>query len=172
MFILYNVIFQFRKILVTYINSEILLEDLQNEMRAICQFSSDQEFTMKWIDEEGLFYFLNNSCIPLCSSSFVSTGDPCTISSQVEIDEAIRLYEVNNDSEITIHGEIDSLFEKSNILFKSDGQSFTQFSQVFLCHQDFHVLEKTRAYTDVVLVGGGNFIESTAIYFKPNDSIV
>ena len=31
-------------------------------------------------------------------------GDPCTISSQVEIDEAIRLYEVNNDSEITIHG--------------------------------------------------------------------
>ncbi|KAI9565633.1 hypothetical protein GHT06_009425 [Daphnia sinensis] len=70
------------KILVTYINSEILLEDLRNEMRAICQFSPDQEFTMKWIDEE---------------------GDPCTISSQVEIDEAIRLYEVNNDSEITIH---------------------------------------------------------------------
>ena len=31
-------------------------------------------------------------------------GDPCTISSHVEIDEAIRLYEVNNDSEITIHG--------------------------------------------------------------------
>jgi len=42
-----------RKILVTYINSEILLDDLQNEMRAICQFSPDQEFTMKWIDEEG-----------------------------------------------------------------------------------------------------------------------
>ncbi len=37
----------------TYINSEILLDDLQNEMRAICQFSPDQEFTMKWIDEEG-----------------------------------------------------------------------------------------------------------------------
>lgn len=38
----------------TYIKPEILLEELQNEMRAICQFSSDQEFTMKWIDEEGL----------------------------------------------------------------------------------------------------------------------
>jgi len=33
-------------------------------------------------------------------------GDPCTISSQVEIDEAIRLYEVNNDSEITIHSKL------------------------------------------------------------------
>lgn len=37
----------------TYINSQIQLEDLQNEMRAICQFSQDQGFTMKWIDEEG-----------------------------------------------------------------------------------------------------------------------
>jgi hypothetical protein len=35
---------------------------------------------------------------------YIPLGDPCTISSQVEIDEAIRLYEVNNDSEITIHG--------------------------------------------------------------------
>jgi hypothetical protein len=42
-----------RKILVTYINSDIVLDALQNEMRAICQFSPDQEFTMKWIDEEG-----------------------------------------------------------------------------------------------------------------------
>ena len=33
-------------------------------------------------------------------------GDPCTISSQVEIDEAISLYEVNNDSEITIHSKL------------------------------------------------------------------
>lgn len=70
------------KILVTYIKPEILVNGLRDEMRAICQFSPDQEFTMKWIDEE---------------------GDPCTISSQVEIDEAIRLYELNKDSEITIH---------------------------------------------------------------------
>lgn len=48
-----------RKILVTYINSEILLEELQNEMRAICQFNPEQEFTMKWIDEEGILYFLD-----------------------------------------------------------------------------------------------------------------
>ena len=43
-----------RKILVTYIKPEILVNGLQDEMRAICQFSPDQEFTMKWIDEEGV----------------------------------------------------------------------------------------------------------------------
>ena len=37
---------------------------------------------MKWVDEE---------------------GDPCIIQSQVELDEAIRLYEVNKDAEFTIH---------------------------------------------------------------------
>ena len=42
----------------TYIKSEILLEELRNEMRAICQFMPDQEFTMKWIDEEGVFFCL------------------------------------------------------------------------------------------------------------------
>ena len=34
------------------------------------------------------------------------TGDPCTISSQLELDEAVRLYEVNKDTEITIHGKV------------------------------------------------------------------
>lgn len=35
----------------------------------------------------------------------LSTGDPCTISSQIELDEAIRLYELNRDSEINMHGK-------------------------------------------------------------------
>ena len=39
----------------TYIDPDILLEGLRDEMRAICQFSVDQEFTMKWIDEEGIY---------------------------------------------------------------------------------------------------------------------
>lgn len=43
-----------RKILVTYIDPDILLDGLREEMRAICNFSPDQEFTMKWIDEEGI----------------------------------------------------------------------------------------------------------------------
>ena len=31
------------------------------------------------------------------------TGDPCVISSEGELKEAIRLYEVNKDTEIKIH---------------------------------------------------------------------
>lgn len=37
-------------------------------------------------------------------TSIAPIGDPCVISSQAELEEAIRLYEVNKDSEITIHG--------------------------------------------------------------------
>jgi hypothetical protein len=39
---------------------------------------------MKWVDEE---------------------NDPCTLSTQLELEEAIRLYEVNRDSELVIHGK-------------------------------------------------------------------
>uniref|UniRef100_A0A1B0D0Y1 Uncharacterized protein n=1 Tax=Phlebotomus papatasi TaxID=29031 RepID=A0A1B0D0Y1_PHLPP len=46
---------------------------------------SRKVFTMKWVDEE---------------------NDPCTISSQLELNEAIRLYELNRDSELLIHGEL------------------------------------------------------------------
>uniref|UniRef100_A0A6P7F8X9 Atypical protein kinase C-like isoform X1 n=2 Tax=Diabrotica virgifera virgifera TaxID=50390 RepID=A0A6P7F8X9_DIAVI len=72
------------EVLVTYIDQTITLEQLCQEMREICRFPFDQVFTMKWVDEE---------------------GDPCTISSQMELDEAVRLYEVNRDSELTIHGK-------------------------------------------------------------------
>lgn len=33
------------------------------------------------------------------------SGDPCTVSSQLELEEALRLYELNKDSELIIHGE-------------------------------------------------------------------
>lgn len=70
------------EILITYIEQNISLEKLKQEMRAICRFPHDQVFTMKWIDEE---------------------GDPCTISTQIELNEAIRLFEINKDSEIIVH---------------------------------------------------------------------
>ena len=41
-------------------------------------------FTVKWVDEE---------------------GDPCTISSELEVQEAIRLYEANKEAELTVHGK-------------------------------------------------------------------
>lgn len=70
--------------MITYIDPQITYEQLCEEMRAICRFTTDQVFTMKWVDEE---------------------GDPCTISSQIELEEAIRLYEFNRDSELTVHGK-------------------------------------------------------------------
>jgi len=39
---------------------------------------------MKWVDDE---------------------GDPCRIASQAELDEALRLYELEKDMEIKIHGQ-------------------------------------------------------------------
>lgn len=51
-------------------------------IREICKFDDDQPFTIKWVDEE---------------------GDPCTISSQLELDEAIRLYYLNKESELIMH---------------------------------------------------------------------
>lgn len=70
--------------MITYVSPEITFDQLCQEMRDICRFSHDQVFTMKWVDEE---------------------GDPCTISTQVELDEAIRLYEFNRDIELTVHGK-------------------------------------------------------------------
>ena len=66
------------------IRANITFEEICLEIREICRFSQDQIFTMKWVDEE---------------------GDPCTISSQLELDEALRLYDLNKDSELTIHGK-------------------------------------------------------------------
>ncbi|XP_065561183.1 atypical protein kinase C-like isoform X1 [Artemia franciscana] len=109
------------EILVTYIDPKVDLQRLKDELRDICHFSQDQLFTMKWIDEE---------------------GDPCTISSQEELAEAIRLYELNKDSEITIHvfpniplapgqlcqGEDKSIYRRGarrwRKLYKVNGHSF------------------------------------------------
>lgn len=72
------------EVLVTYIKPNITLDEICQEMREICRFGQEQVFTMKWVDEE---------------------GDPCIISTAIELNEAIRLYEVNRDSELTIHGK-------------------------------------------------------------------
>ncbi|XP_053689445.1 atypical protein kinase C [Sabethes cyaneus] len=70
------------EVMITYIVESITYEGLCREIRQICRFAPDQVFTMKWVDEE---------------------NDPCTIQSDLELDEAIRLYEVNRDSELVIH---------------------------------------------------------------------
>ncbi|XP_072175077.1 protein kinase C iota type-like [Diadema setosum] len=69
-------------ILCIRVDPNITLEDFLVDMRNICNFPEHKHFTVKWLDEE---------------------GDPCTISSQEELEEAIRLYEINKDSNINIH---------------------------------------------------------------------
>uniref|UniRef100_A0A8D0DXR0 PB1 domain-containing protein n=1 Tax=Salvator merianae TaxID=96440 RepID=A0A8D0DXR0_SALMN len=68
----------------TYFESYISFEGLCNEVQDMCTFDNEQHFTMKWIDEE---------------------GNPCTVSSQLELEEALEqsLYELNQDSELLIH---------------------------------------------------------------------
>ena len=73
-----------RQIYVTYIANSISFGQFEDEMREICGFTRGHPFTVKWVDEE---------------------GDPCTISSQCEVDEAIRLYEANKEAELTVHGK-------------------------------------------------------------------
>lgn len=99
------------EVMITYIDEAITYDGLCREIREICRFGQEQvgfierknlaidklltywlfvvgvflqDFTMKWVDEE---------------------NDPCTIQSDLELDEAIRLYEVNRDSELVIHGK-------------------------------------------------------------------
>lgn len=63
-------------------SSLVPLDKFAQRIREICKLDEQQPFTIKWVDEE---------------------GDPCTITSQVELDEAIRLYYVNKESELVIH---------------------------------------------------------------------
>uniref|UniRef100_A0A2K5D6N5 Protein kinase C n=1 Tax=Aotus nancymaae TaxID=37293 RepID=A0A2K5D6N5_AOTNA len=72
-------------IMITHFEPSISFEGLCSEVRDMCSFDNEQLFTMKWIDEE---------------------GDPCTVSSQLELEEAFRLYELNKDSELLIHESI------------------------------------------------------------------
>ncbi|XP_034650567.1 atypical protein kinase C isoform X4 [Drosophila subobscura] len=70
------------QVIITTINKNVSYEELCYEIRNICRFPIDQPFTIKWVDEE---------------------NDPCTISTKMELDEAIRLYEMNYDSQLVIH---------------------------------------------------------------------
>lgn len=115
-----------RDILITSIGPEISYEDFCSEIKDICKFDDQQLFTVKWLDEEGLsiseekkfdvqcfkniwcvlrilIYMTIKSCF-MNARPFSDTGDPCTISSQTELNEAIRLYDLNKDSELALHG--------------------------------------------------------------------
>lgn len=70
--------------MVTYVDSNITLDKLNKEVSELWQFSSDQLFTIKWIDDE---------------------GDPCLLSCQDELEEMLRLHDRTNckEPEVVLH---------------------------------------------------------------------
>jgi len=70
------------QVYITYIDHGMTYSNLMREMKELCGFMPEQDMTVKWVDEE---------------------GDPCIVQSQTELDEAIRLYEVNKEAELSVH---------------------------------------------------------------------
>lgn len=70
--------------MVTYVDPNITLDKLNKEVSELWQFSSDQLFTIKWIDDE---------------------GDPCLLSCQDELEEMLRLRDttLGKEPEIVLH---------------------------------------------------------------------
>lgn len=69
-------------IFITDLDSGISYFALCDEVRDMCCLQPEQPVTLKWIDDE---------------------GDPCTISSQMELEEAFRLYCQNNNEGLIVH---------------------------------------------------------------------
>uniref|UniRef100_A0A8C4UUZ3 protein kinase C n=1 Tax=Falco tinnunculus TaxID=100819 RepID=A0A8C4UUZ3_FALTI len=71
-----------RDILITNLDASMSYDELCDEVHEMCNLQLEQPITLKWIDDE---------------------GDPCTISSQMELEEAFRLYCQNRDEGLIIH---------------------------------------------------------------------
>uniref|UniRef100_A0A8C6L8N8 Protein kinase C n=1 Tax=Nothobranchius furzeri TaxID=105023 RepID=A0A8C6L8N8_NOTFU len=73
----------FRCVLITDLSASLTFVELCEEVRVMCCVAKQQPITLKWIDDE---------------------GDPCTISSQMELDEAFRIYSRTRRSGLLLHG--------------------------------------------------------------------
>uniref|UniRef100_A0AAY4BIG1 protein kinase C n=1 Tax=Denticeps clupeoides TaxID=299321 RepID=A0AAY4BIG1_9TELE len=72
----------YRDMLISDLEANMTYTELCEEVREICRLRQHQPITLKWIDEE---------------------GDPCTISSQMELEEAFRLYSRGRKSGLLLH---------------------------------------------------------------------
>ncbi|XP_045063240.1 protein kinase C zeta type isoform X2 [Coregonus clupeaformis] len=68
--------------LITDLAATVTYMGLCEEVRVMCSLARQQPITLKWIDDE---------------------GDPCTISSQMELEEAFRIYSRNRNSGLLLH---------------------------------------------------------------------
>uniref|UniRef100_A0A8C7RBH9 protein kinase C n=1 Tax=Oncorhynchus mykiss TaxID=8022 RepID=A0A8C7RBH9_ONCMY len=74
-----------RDMLITDLAATVTYMGLCEEVRVMCSLARQQPITLKWIDDE---------------------GDPCTISSQMELQEAFRIYSRNRNSGLLLHESI------------------------------------------------------------------
>uniref|UniRef100_A0A674PPX5 protein kinase C n=1 Tax=Takifugu rubripes TaxID=31033 RepID=A0A674PPX5_TAKRU len=70
--------------LMTDLPASLTFDQLCEEVKMLCSVARFQPITLKWIDDE---------------------GDPCTISSQLELQEALRIYSRQRKSWLLLHGE-------------------------------------------------------------------
>ncbi|KAM8829690.1 protein kinase C zeta type isoform 2-T2 [Synchiropus picturatus] len=68
--------------LITDLAAKVTFVDLCEEVRTMCNVARQQPITLKWIDDE---------------------GDPCTISSQMELEEALRIHSRTKRSGLLLH---------------------------------------------------------------------
>ncbi|KAM4563389.1 protein kinase C zeta type isoform 2-T2 [Odontesthes bonariensis] len=68
--------------LITDLTAALTFVELCEEVKTLCSVAKQQPITLKWIDDE---------------------GDPCTISSQLELDEAFRIYNRTKSSGLLLH---------------------------------------------------------------------
>uniref|UniRef100_A0A4W6BM32 protein kinase C n=1 Tax=Lates calcarifer TaxID=8187 RepID=A0A4W6BM32_LATCA len=68
--------------LITDLAATVTFVELCEEVRTMCSVAKQQPITLKWIDDE---------------------GDPCTISSQMELEEAFRIYNRTKKSGLLLH---------------------------------------------------------------------
>uniref|UniRef100_A0A7N8X5B6 protein kinase C n=1 Tax=Mastacembelus armatus TaxID=205130 RepID=A0A7N8X5B6_9TELE len=68
--------------LITDLAATVTFVELCEEVRMMCSVTKQQPITLKWIDDE---------------------GDPCTISSQMELEEAFRIYNRTRQSGLLLH---------------------------------------------------------------------
>ncbi|XP_061041101.1 protein kinase C zeta type isoform X2 [Eubalaena glacialis] len=69
-------------ILITSLDSATTFDKLCEEVREMCHLHQGHPLTLKWVDSE---------------------GDPCTVSSQMELEEALRLSCQRKDAGLTLH---------------------------------------------------------------------
>uniref|UniRef100_A0A8C4HXF9 protein kinase C n=1 Tax=Dicentrarchus labrax TaxID=13489 RepID=A0A8C4HXF9_DICLA len=71
-----------KDMLITDLAATVTFVELCEEVRTMCSVAKQQPITLKWIDDE---------------------GDPCTISSQMELEEAFRIYNRTKRSGLLLH---------------------------------------------------------------------